>query len=215
MGPEGSNLKFSENFQDWFVLQEVGFKSDGYFVDIGAGDGITASNTYLLEKFYKWQGICVDPNPFFTQTLSSVRNSFSSTLCVHEETGKILPFRFNANEELFYGWNFRAGLSQHLDKIDPAFDQHFATINVLTISLSDLLKLYHAPKIIDYLSIDTEGSEYSILKDFDFTEYDIACITVEHSFTEDREKIYNLLTANGYKRVEEHRSNNEDWYLRK
>ena len=58
MGPEGSNLKFSENGCDFWALEKSYYRS-GFFVDIGASDGVTASNTYLLEKFYKWQGICV------------------------------------------------------------------------------------------------------------------------------------------------------------
>jgi len=52
MGPEGSSLKFSENGCDFWALDNSYYRK-GYFVDIGASDGVTASNTYLLEKFYK------------------------------------------------------------------------------------------------------------------------------------------------------------------
>ena len=58
MGPEGSALKLSENGQEWFVLDKLNYKRNGYFVDIGAGDGIVGSNTFVLEKFYDWHGIC-------------------------------------------------------------------------------------------------------------------------------------------------------------
>lgn len=73
--------------------------------------------------------------------------------------------------------------------------------DVTTISLIDLLEKYNAPKQIDYLSIDTEGSELEILKSFDFNQYDISIITCEHNYTEDRHKIFELLTNNGYVRV--------------
>lgn len=73
--------------------------------------------------------------------------------------------------------------------------------DVPTISLTDLLEKYNAPKQIDYLSIDTEGSELEILKSFDFKKYDISIITCEHNYTEDRHKIFELLTNNGYIRV--------------
>ena len=71
---------------------------------------------------------------------------------------------------------------------------------VKTISLLDLLDTYQAPKTIDYLSIDTEGSEYEILKAFDFDKYKFRVITCEHNFTSMREKIYDLLISKGYQR---------------
>ena len=48
MGPEGSNLKLSENDQDFWVLDKMHYRKDGFFVDIGAGDGVTGSNTFIL-----------------------------------------------------------------------------------------------------------------------------------------------------------------------
>lgn len=214
MGPPGSHLKFSEHGQDFFVLSEIGYKDHGFFVDIGAADGIIGSNTYALEKFYKWSGICVDPNPIFLQSLMNCRDNVVCTLCVHAETGKILPFQFADNPDIFYGWNFRASLRQHAEPIAEEVLESFVQINVMTISLNDLLLLYSAPKDIDYLSIDAEGSEYSILSTFDFSKYNIKCITVEHAYRPDRVDIYNLLTANGYTRVQVERSGNEDWYIK-
>src|ERR1035437_4573352 len=58
--------------------------------------------------------------------------------------------------------------------------------NVNTISLVDLLDKYNAPRVIDYLSIDTEGSEFEILKSFDFNKYQFKAITCEHNFSPDR-----------------------------
>lgn len=68
---------------------------------------------------------------------------------------------------------------------------------VQTISLKDLLIKHIAPKYIDYLSIDVEGSEYEILNAFDFNLYDIRIITVEHNYSAQREKIFTLLTSRG------------------
>jgi len=75
------------------------------------------------------------------------------------------------------------------------------------------LKKYNAPKEIDYLSVDTEGSELDILSAFDFNEYRFNCITIEHNFTENREKLKLLLEQNGYKRIFEHLSKWDDWYI--
>jgi hypothetical protein len=54
---------YSQIGQDLEVLRKYKNKYNGYFVDIGASDGIIYSNTYLLEKRYGWKGICVEPLP--------------------------------------------------------------------------------------------------------------------------------------------------------
>ena len=82
MGPEGSGLKLSENGNDFWALDKCGYRNGLFFVDIGAGDGITGSNTWILEKFYKWNGICVDPNPAFLKSLCGSRDTVISDLAV-------------------------------------------------------------------------------------------------------------------------------------
>jgi hypothetical protein len=78
-----------------------------------------------------------------------------------------------------------------------------------TISLEDFLRKYEAPHEIDYLSIDTEGSEYAILEKFPFNKWQISLITVEHNFTSQRQQIRELLEKNGYKCTE---AKWDDWY---
>ena len=86
--------------------------------------------------------------------------------------------------------------------------------SVETISLVDLLKKYNAPKHIDYLSIDTEGSEFDILENFDFNTYSFSVITCEHNYTPMRDKIYDLLTSKGYERKLTEVSRWDDWYIK-
>ena len=76
------------------------------------------------------------------------------------------------------------------------------------------LDKYEINKKIDYLSIDTEGTEYEILSSLDFNKYDISIMSVEHNYTTNREKIYNLLIDNNYTRVQEKFSKFDDWYIK-
>ena len=79
-------------------------------------------------------------------------------------------------------------------------EKNFTKFEILTITLEDLLKEYKAPNEIDYLSIDTEGSEYDILKNFRFNNYFFKVITVEHNNTKNKLLIDQLLEKNGYKK---------------
>jgi len=54
---------YSQLGQDKWVLEKLDYKENGFFIEIGAYDGITLSNTYSLEKDFGWDGICVECNP--------------------------------------------------------------------------------------------------------------------------------------------------------
>ena len=114
-GPEGSILNLSENRLDFFVLENTYYKKHGYFVDIGAADGVVGSNTFVLEKFYNWSGICVDPNPKLIEKLAGTRDCQICSLCAWSTSGKILDFEFPEKSE-FYGWNLRAGVKGIIEK---------------------------------------------------------------------------------------------------
>ena len=81
------------------------------------------------------------------------------------------------------------------------------------LSLDDLLDEHGAPQRIDYLSIDTEGSELEILSKFDFKRWPFKVICCEHAYTSARQPLFELLTAKGYKRVHEDISQFDDWYV--
>lgn len=80
------------------------------------------------------------------------------------------------------------------------------------MSLNDLLKTHNAPADIDFLSIDTEGSEFEILAALDFTRYRFKVIVCEHNYTPNREKIHSLLVSKGYVRKYTNVSQFDDWY---
>lgn len=84
---------------------------------------------------------------------------------------------------------------------------------VETISLNDMLLKHEAPREIDYISIDTEGSEFEILSTFDFRKYSVKIWTIEHNWSENRSKIENLLKESGYRRVFSNLSQVDDWYI--
>jgi FkbM family methyltransferase len=197
----------SQNRQDLFVLSELNFKRDGFFVEFGAAGGVEDSNTYLLEEAFGWRGILAEPARTFHERLRASRRAQISTKCVWSESGKQLTFNEAPWAYLSTVESFSASDSWAAQR------KSGRTYDVATISLADLLAEFAAPAEIDYLSIDTEGSELEILESFDFTKYRISVITCEHNFTPDREKIRVLLERHGYVRKREQLSRYDDWYV--
>lgn len=197
----------SQYGQDLFVLAELEHKRDGYFVEFGATDGIRLSNTHLLEKEFGWTGLLSEPAHCWHKDLQTARRCVVDNRCVWSVSGETLEFTESSKEMLSTISKFAEG-DHH--KRDTA-----RTYNVETISLIDLLKENNAPRQIDYLSVDTEGSEFEILSTFDFNAYDIGIITCEHNFTDSRDRIFELLTSAGYARKFDDKSGMDDWYVKR
>ena len=202
-----NSLSRSQLGQDLWVLKKLDWMCNGFFVEFGATDGVLLNNTWLLEKYFGWKGICAEPNPKFLNSLKNNRSCTISDKCVFSISNQRVEFVL---ADVYGGIKNFGNDDSHKDKRD-AYANNGQTIEVETISLVDLLKEHNAPFEIDYLSIDTEGSEFEILNAFDWEVYSIKCITVEHNYTPMRQKIRNLLTSKGYKCEE---ANFDDWYFK-
>jgi FkbM family methyltransferase len=194
--------------QDLFVLSELNLKKNGFFVEFGATNGIDRSNTILLEKEFGWNGILAEPAKCWHSALKNNRTCHIETRCVWRSSGSLLTFSEAEWAELS---TISAYKSSDYHKGYRKLSQ---TYDVETISLVDLLNNYNAPKDIDYISIDTEGSEFEILAAFDFEKYHFGVISCEHNFTPAREQIMKLLSSHGYIRKYEDVSLFDDWYVR-
>ncbi len=193
--------------QDILGLSAKGLDKPGFFVEFGASDGFALSNTHLLEKQFGWSGILCEPSKSWHQALLKNRSCVIDTRCVYTSTGKKIGFSENYLGELSSITKFAEPNSSGLLK------RTTTSYDVETISLIDLLDYHKAPKHIDFLSVDTEGSELEILEAFDFSKYSFGVICVEHNFADTKGKINKLLLANGYKQVHEDLSDFDDWYV--
>ncbi len=193
--------------QDILGLSATGLEKPGFFVEFGASDGFALSNTHLLEKQFAWSGILCEPSKSWHQALRKNRGCVIDTRCVYSSTGEKVGFSENYLGELSSITKFAEQNSSGLLK------RTTSSYDVKTISLIDLLDYHKAPKHIDFLSVDTEGSEFEILEAFDFKRYSFGVICVEHNFADTKGKINKLLLANGYKQVHADLSDFDDWYV--
>ncbi len=194
--------------QDVFALWASGMKRQGFFVEFGAGDGVHLSNTYLLEKEFEWTGILAEPLPEYHDELALNRAASIDTSCVWHTSGDTLGF---------VSVGYLSTVAEYA-RSDMHADSRAGrpVFSVKTISLLDLLDSHQAPTSIDFLSIDTEGSEYAILSAFPFGEkYTIKAIACEHNYSDHRMDIVRLLESKGYTQVGADISKHDDWFVLK
>lgn len=165
---------YAQASQDEWVQSIIGDK--GWFVDVGAYDGVESSNTYALEKM-GWRGLCIEPNREAFERLRANRDCLLSGYAI-SATDETLPFD---------GMSIGSG---------PPVDCR---------SLAHLLDVVGAPPVIDYLSIDVEGHELAVLAGMDFDRWSVRLITVEHNeYLEGPTRkmaILDFLTARGFECV--------------
>jgi FkbM family methyltransferase len=193
--------------QDVFALSRTGIKEPGFFVEFGATNGLTLSNTHLLESEFGWNGILCEPARGWHRDLIRNRKAKIDKRCVYSKSGLMVPFLETDNAELSTIKGF-GELDEH-----SAIRTGASAYEVETVSLLDLLKFHNAPRYIDFLSVDTEGSEFEILNAFDFREYRFGAITVEHNYAPQRKEVIALLTSNGYRQVHSELSDFDDWFV--
>ena len=186
--------------QDQFVLAACGGQRDGFFIDSGASDGFQGSNTRMLETEYGWRGICVEPNDALFAQLVRNRSCFCLNCCLYDREGEV---EFLEAAEVY------GGILADYDPDHLEFVHRFlagkpiaaAPVVKPARTIRSILREYGAPRVIDYWSLDTEGSELAILRAFPFDEYLVRFLTVEHNHAPARADIAAFLAGHGFQRV--------------
>lgn len=190
---------YNQAGQEQWVRQYLNDKRNGFFVDVGAYDGIESSNTYFLEKELDWDGICIESNPHFYNKLVSARKSKNINKAVMPYSGYCRFDGINTYPSLINGPNC-----------------------VACESLDSILTELGAPFSIDYISLDIEGHEFEVLENFNFDKWNVNLMTIEHNLylwgDKIKNSLYTLLSSKGYKRVVENvncpQGPYEDWYAK-
>ncbi len=207
LGEGGKYLKKSSSQlgQDRDVISYFEGKKDGVFLNIGAHMGLALDNTVELEKSYGWRGICAEPDPYAFKKLEENR-----PLC---DNHNVLLYDQDGLDVDFYSYGMLSGtkgdLGKHADKAMKG-----SVIKLKTRTLQSLLDEVGAPTKIDFMSLDTEGSELKILKGIDLEKYRIEFIDLEHNFEkEKRLEIREYLTSRGYTYLTDNYF--DDYYVRR
>ena len=171
---------YSQTGQDRLLDEEIfqGRRS-GFFVDVGAYDGVTGSNTCFFERSLGWSGLCIEPLPHRFESLQMNRRCRSLQACVAPGT--------SAEFLEIEGIDQLSGLAATYDPIrlwtlSIQLRRHGRRIRRHQVGCVDLNQLLDEEQrtTVDLLSIDTEGSEQAILESLDFSRRDFLVIVVEN-----------------------------------
>lgn len=181
--------------------------NNGYFVELGANDGRSFSNTFYFEKFKGWKGVLIEPIPHKYLECLKNRSKKTKVFC-----NACVSFNYKEKfVEIIYS-NFMStstgvetditDLDKHAKsgkKILEESEENF-NFGALAEPLNNILLKVNAPKKIDLLSLDVEGAEIEVLKGINHKEYRFKYICIE---SRDIEKIINYLTKKNYLYVEQ------------
>ena len=209
------NIK-SQLYQDVFAYFIIGNKFDKTFLEFGATDGLELSNSYMLESSFGWKGALSEPSPQWYNSLKENRkNTEIITKCIWTESGKTLDFFMSDIGVLSTLKNFIESDKNSMPGNTTQRKKGGRIISVNTISLNDVIKVYFNNISPSYISIDTEGSEYEILKSFNFNTYRPKVFTIEHNFTDLQTGINDLMKSNNYERIFNKLTAFDAWYVSK
>lgn len=187
----------SQYGQDVMAHELLGKPNSGVFMDIGANDGVTFSNSLYFEKL-GWEGICVEPHPGIFETLKSKRNCHCVNACINDHDGLVDFIAVEGPSHMLSG--IEAFLDErHLERIDKDIAKNGGSktrIQIEALSPTTLLKRYNY-KCLDFLSIDTEGCELPILNSFHFDATPTRCISVENGSR--TSKLFSYMSSRGFR----------------
>jgi FkbM family methyltransferase len=203
---------YSQYKQDeWLYDNHFKNKNKGFFLEIGADDGVDKSNTKFFEDL-GWSGMCIEASPKRFKLLQNNRNCICENYAVSDKVGEV-------NFMDISGWG--KGLSGIIDSYDNRHKKRIEQeiknqnnkgkeiVKVKTELLNNLLDKHNISEI-DFCTIDIEGGEYDILKTLDFDKYNIKIIVVENNYNDT--KVGELLMSKGYKKI--HKLTIDDVYLK-
>ncbi len=162
------------------IVENLCNTDKGFFVDIGAHDGITGNNTKYFED-KGWSGICIEPIPSVFEQLKINRTCQVDDCAIWKSTGTTDFLALTGYTEMLSGIMSDYD-PRHFQRVQRELHQHGGTKTLIKVKTKKFSDILQEGTTIDFLSIDTEGSEMSILNNIDFSKYNIKVVCIENNF---------------------------------
>jgi FkbM family methyltransferase len=168
----------SQYSQDRIAYLYFKGKKNGFFIDIGAHDGISGNNSFIFEQL-GWKGICIEPQPDVFKQLQKNRKCDVYNVAIYSETLKDMDFVKINDADFLSGLDivFSDSRKESLEKENHKIEH----IKIQTMSFDDIMKKYSSINRIDFMSLDVEGGELAILQNINFERYKFGLLAIENN----------------------------------
>ncbi|CAG7687375.1 unnamed protein product [Allacma fusca] len=187
-----SNAKLDPSMgQSIIVKHALNEMRNGFFVECGALDGETRSNTLMLERDYGWQGLLIEGDPKnFERLITKNRKAWSSDACL---ATKRFP------HQVIFKQHFNMGKISSKMTIQDGAEIPWGFAKVQCFPLFSLLSALNI-SVVDYLSLDVEGNELDVLRTVPFDAILIKVLSVEYVHDKGgREAVKKFMTSKGFR----------------
>jgi FkbM family methyltransferase len=195
---------------DFHIREYFKNEEEGVCIEIGAVDGHYLSNTLHFE-LSGWDCLCIEPIPQYFEKLKQTRKKCLNYAISSDEKDKV---KFNL---ITIGHNLSSisGLDLDYRLIEThkklGLNPIIGEIEVQSKRLDWCIENYFNHEKIDFISIDTEGSELDVLKSFDVNKYNIRLLVIENNYNDS--DIENYLNNLGW--IKDKRIEVNDFYIKK
>ena len=190
----------SQTRQDEFLDQSIfqGFHG-GVFVDVGAHDGVSFSNTVMFERNRGWTGVCIEPNPTVFPQLQANRAAVCLNVAIGRNEGELPFYLVDGYSQMLSGL-VDAMAPRHVDRIKLEIAEHGGTVDIVTVPVRPLSAILREQGVgeVHYLSVDTEGNEPDVITSTDFAEVMVHVVTAEANYPESKIQLLAQMEAAGF-----------------
>lgn len=184
----------AQNGEDRWLDDFFVHKRDGFFVDVGAYDGVDLSNSYHFEQI-GWTGVLVEPDPARAERCRVARPHSHTFHCAAVDSPDVREITFHQVDAagVFSTTNLTPEHTGRLSNMGHAFK----AMTVPARTVDSMLEEVGACRI-DFASIDVEGAELSVLKGFDLQRWSPSIVVIESNAKSRLPEIRDRLVRNGY-----------------
>ena len=179
-------LSRKEEFGIDMMLEDKLPHRDGFYVELGANDGVSFSNSYYFEVNKGWKGVLIEPVPNLYMTCVKRRGANNVVFC-----NACVPFGYDEEfvrmkycDSMTISDNLDLDIGDHDKFVETGYQylnegESTFIFGAKSATLNSLLEEAEAPALIDFLSLDVEGAELDVLRGVDFTKYNFRYMVIE------------------------------------
>jgi FkbM family methyltransferase len=186
----------SQHGEDLILWDFFERKLGGFYVDVGAHDGLSISNTYFFESI-GWTGICIEALPEMAERCAKLRKTSTVVQAALGDESANGTVRFNIAEDNTCLSSIEADVLRRDLGAGPG--RRRTSVEVPYTNLTRVLE--HVTSPIDFISIDVEGSELSVLRGLDLKGFRPAVLLIEDNSCGRDHTVRDYLATFSYRRV--------------